>query len=77
MEENCGLAVEMSKRLLKKPDATVDAVLKVNRSILLLKVAISKSLAYVFQVRGLQSVLIFSILVHLYSVMTDYCVFLS
>ena len=37
MEENSGLAVEMSKRLLKKPDATVDAVLKVNRSILLLK----------------------------------------
>ena len=30
MEENSGLAVEMNKRLLKKPDATVDAVLKVN-----------------------------------------------
>lgn len=29
MEENSGLSVEMSKRLLKKPDATVDAVLKV------------------------------------------------
>lgn len=36
MEENSGLSVEMNKRLLKKPDATVDAVLKV-RSILLLK----------------------------------------
>ena len=34
MEENSGLSVEMNKRLLKKPDATVDAVLKV-RSILL------------------------------------------
>lgn len=29
MEENSGLSVEMSKRLLKKPDASVDAVLKV------------------------------------------------
>lgn len=30
MEQNIGLIVEMSKRLLKKPDATVDAVLKVS-----------------------------------------------
>ena len=30
MEQNIGLTVEMSKRLLKKPDATVDAVLKVS-----------------------------------------------
>lgn len=29
MEENSGLSVEMSKRLLKKPDASVDSVLKV------------------------------------------------
>ena len=29
MEENCGLSVEINKRLLNKPDATVDAVLKV------------------------------------------------
>ena len=36
MEENSGLSAEMNKRLLKKPDATVDAVLKVNRSVLLL-----------------------------------------
>nr|XP_058943375.1 ectopic P granules protein 5 homolog [Pocillopora verrucosa] len=28
MEENCGLSVEINKRLLNKPDATVDAVLK-------------------------------------------------
>lgn len=32
MEQNIGLTVEMSKRLLKKPDATVDAVLKVGSS---------------------------------------------
>ena len=29
MEENSGLSVEINKRLLKKPDATIDAVLKV------------------------------------------------
>ena len=34
MEENSGLSAEMNKRLLKKPGATVDVVLKV-RSILL------------------------------------------
>ena len=32
MEQNIGLTVEISKRLLKKPDATVDAVLKVRSS---------------------------------------------
>lgn len=34
MEMNSGLSVEMSKRLLKKPDATVDAVLKVRLMVL-------------------------------------------
>lgn len=34
MEENSGLSVEMNKRLLKKPDATVDAVLKVRSTVL-------------------------------------------
>lgn len=28
MEQNCGLTIEISKKLLKKPDATVDSVLK-------------------------------------------------
>ena len=52
MEENSGLAVEMSKRLLKKPDATVDAVLKVNRSILLLKRSYLQKFSVYFKVRG-------------------------